>query len=131
MKPENIEFIALIEAAGWKDAHAAARLGLNRSAVSQYRSGKSKPGAQTLALLKMILANERPGALMAAAEVREEALAEWERRVVEDLRWLHKEDRERVLDVVRAMVKGLPKREPVSYSARSQKPAEKSKEAKL
>lgn len=115
MSPENVEFIALVKAAGWSPAEAARRLDLTRSATSRYMQGEIKPSAPVLKLLKLIIANEQPGALTSASQLNEEALAKWEREVVEDLRWLHVEDRERVINVMRVVIRGLPKREAVSY----------------
>lgn len=113
MRTENIEFFALMEAAGWSQAEAARRLELDPSVISQYKSDKVRPSAQTLSLLKLILSHERPGALTAAGSAREAALADWERKVVEDLRWLEPQDRDRVVDAIHALTKGLPKRAPV------------------
>lgn len=129
MKPESIEFFALLEAAGWTPAEAARRLDMDRSVISQYKSGSTRPSSQTLSLLKMILSNERPGALAAAVEIKDGSMAAWERRIVDDLRWLHKEDRERVLDVVRTMIRGLPKREPVTYGSSHTRPQKTSAES--
>lgn len=120
MEPENLEFIALLEAAQWRPAEAARRLHVSRATVSQYMSGRIRVGAPILELFKMIVANEQPGALTAAGEAREQALAEWERKVIEDLRWLHKEDREKVIIAMRAIVEALPKRDVVDYKLRTE-----------
>lgn len=113
VKPENKEFIALVNAAGWTPAEAARRLDLGRSSTSRFMTGEITPSPPVMKLLKLILANEMPRTLTAAQELREEAPAKWEREVIDELSELRLEDRDRVIDVMRTMVKGLPKREPV------------------
>lgn len=121
MRPENIEFLALLEASSWSQSEAARRLELNRATVSQYVHDTISPSAQVLALFKLILANEQPGALSASLKTNEEGgLSGWERRAIEDLRWLHKEDRDRVLNAMKALVAGLPRRAPVNYKINSE-----------
>ena len=54
-----------------------------------------------------------PGALAGAVQLREKnelEQSEWERKLFDELRGLHAEDRERVLNAVKAFVVGLPKR---------------------
>jgi transcriptional regulator with XRE-family HTH domain len=113
VRPENLEFIALLEASGWKPIDVARRLELSRGAISRYKSGDMKPSPQVLQLFKFILASEQPGALAPLA-LKEESLASWERKILDDLRWLHDADRAHVLKVIRTLIEGLPKREPVS-----------------
>lgn len=83
MRPESLEFFALIEAAGWNQAEAARRLELNPGTISQYK-GEVAPSVQTLKLLKMILANERPEALSSSYQLHdrpvESDLDLWRRR---------------------------------------------------
>jgi transcriptional regulator with XRE-family HTH domain len=109
MKPENKQFIALVNAAGWTPAEAARRLDLGRSSTSRFMSGEITPSPPVLKLLKLILATEMPGALTAAHALHEESLTPWEREIIEELRPLRLEDRNRVIDVMRTMIKGLPK----------------------
>ena len=116
MRPENIEFIALYEAAGWSKAETAKKLGdMDRSSIYKFLSGEVAPSAQTLKLFKLILANEKPGALSPAA-FKETASADWEEKIINDLRDLHVNDREAVLKVMRTMISTLPAREPISYT---------------
>jgi transcriptional regulator with XRE-family HTH domain len=115
VRPENIEFIALFEASGWKAIHAAQRLRVTRATLSRYLSGDIAPSAPVIELFKLILLTEKPGALTVAAEAHETKLETWERKAIEDLRWLHIEDRERVLNAMRAFIAGLPRRNPVRY----------------
>jgi transcriptional regulator with XRE-family HTH domain len=115
MDGENAEFIALLKASEWSQAEAARRLRLDRATVSRYMSGEVKPSAPVLELFKIILQTERPGVLTVATEMREQSFAEWERKVVEDLRWLHQADRDRVIKALKALVEGLPRREPTSF----------------
>jgi transcriptional regulator with XRE-family HTH domain len=119
VRKENLEFIAMMEASGMKAADLARRLELTPGAISQYKSGTTTPSAQVLSLFKIILMSEQPGALSA---LKEETLAHWERKILDDLRWLHQADRENVLAMLRTLIDRLPKRAPVSYKI---KPPEK------
>lgn len=116
MRQENIDFIALFEASGWSQAEASRQLDTSPPNISRYLSGAMPPHKTLLKLFKVLLANQKPGALAAAPSLKEDGLSEWERKVLDDLRWLHKEDRERVLKAMRAYMDGLPRREPLSYS---------------
>jgi len=118
MERENQEFFALLEAIGWSPAEAARRLFISPSNISQYKKGESRPSPTTMGLLKLILATEKPGSLTAALELSESALSKWEREVIEDLRWLHVDDRERVLNTIKAMIAGLPRREAANYKSK-------------
>lgn len=118
MRPENQEFIALFEASGWNQTQAAKRLYLEAPTISRYLNPDPKksiaPAKGTIEHFKMILASEKPGALSA---IRPETLANWERKVLDDLRALHECDRKAVLAVVHTMVHRMPKREAVDYDA--------------
>ena len=48
---------------------------------------------------------------MRVAAAREAALADWEKRIIDDLRYLREDDRERVLKAMRAILEALPKRD--------------------
>jgi transcriptional regulator with XRE-family HTH domain len=111
VKPENLEFIALFEASGWRQAEAARELKTTRATLSRCLSGDQVPSAPLIKLFELILANRQPGALTRNAAAREAALADWEKRIIDDLRYLREDDRERVLKAMRAILEALPKRE--------------------
>jgi hypothetical protein len=115
MSPENLDFIALFKASGWSQAEAARELETTGATISRCLSGDQVPSRPLTRLFKEILVSRNPGALRAAGQASEAALADWERRVIDDLRHLHEEDRERVLTAMRAITKALPRREPVKY----------------
>jgi hypothetical protein len=120
VRAENLKFIALLEASGWSKAEAARQLsGIDRATVGRYVSGQITPPPQILELFEFKLAAQRPGALTNATLLKEEGLAGWERKIFDDLRWLHKEDRERVLKVIRTMIDGLPRRQTLPTTDRS------------
>jgi transcriptional regulator with XRE-family HTH domain len=118
VREENIEFIALFEASGWTQAEVARQLHLDRSSVGKFLKGIVSPSGQTLKLFKLILADQKPEALTANDPPMAfiDGAGAWEEKVLGDLRDLHIEDRNRVLEVMRTMIRGLPKREPVKYS---------------
>lgn len=129
VRQENIDFIALFEASQWSQAECARRLKTTPATISRYLTQEPEkqimPSPGTIELFKFILASERPGALTAASATgtaREESLADWERKVVEDLRWLHKDDRRRVLVAIKAIVEALPKRPPINYNSGKKPP---------
>lgn len=111
MTREIEEFQALFKSSGWSPADTARRLETTPASISRYLAGTLSPKRSVIALFKLILATEQPGALVASNALNEETLSDWERHAIEDLRWLHKEDRQRALKVLRAFVEGLPRRE--------------------
>ena len=114
MRQENIDFIALYEASGWSEAEAARHLETTRASVNRWLTGELTPKKGWIKLFKLILAEQNPGALTAASRIPEEdRLAEWERKILEDLRWLQDEDRQRVLKAMKALMDGLPRKAPV------------------
>ncbi len=119
MTTEQQEFIALWKASGWTKAEAARQLDLSRSAVGRFVEGKISPSIQTLKLFKLILAAEKPGALTGAVLHEEYEQTEWEKKILRALRPLHREDRDRVLRTITAMIEGLPQRPTVEYPSLS------------
>ena len=112
MKPENLEFIALFEASGWRQAEAARELKTTRATLSRCLSGDQVPSAPLIELFRLTLANRKPGALTRrGVAARVEVLADWEKRIIDDLRYLREDDRERVLKAMRAILEALPKRD--------------------
>ena len=106
----------------------ARRLELTSSSVSRYCKGVDQPTKQTLRLFKIILSSEQPDILgpanMALREVTGPQPADWERKLLDGLRPLHIEDRNRIIKAINALIDGLPQRQPISY--RSQKPVSSS-----
>lgn len=115
------EFKELLEGSGWSQAEAARRLELQPPSISRYCKGVEQPSRQTLRLFKIILSNEQPEILgPARLELRDDStMAEWERKLLDDLRPLHVGDRNRVINAVSALIHGLPKRQPISYKLTS------------
>ena len=112
MNQENLEFIALFKASGWSQPEAAKRLWKNRATINRYLNGKIVPEKTVLALMKSILSEEHPEKLTA---LKETSRSDWEDKLLRDLRPLHKDDRERVLKTIQAMIHGLPVRPPIHY----------------
>lgn len=105
---ENAEFAALFNLSGWSQAEAARRLGVDRGTVSRYLAEDQEksiaPSRPVVELFKAILVHERP-----AAMVPNDPLSDIEKSVIDQLRSLSEEDRERVVNALRAMTKGLPR----------------------
>lgn len=119
MRTENAEFISLWEASGWTKAETARRLDLSRSAIGKFVEGTTMPSVQTLRLFKFVLASERPGALTGTLKGAGMELADWERKLFDELRGLAAEDRERVLNAVKAFAAGLPRNPAAAPAERS------------
>ena len=105
MDPKTEEFINLSRMAGWSQAEVARRLHITPGAVSQLFSGRTRPRAATLNLLKMIVAKEMPEVLAAHESTRSGSLAGWESQLLEELRRLPTADRDRVLTGFHQMIK--------------------------
>lgn len=106
MDPKAQEFVRLIAAAGWSQAEAARRLNITPGAVSQICSGRTRPRAATLNLLKLILVHEKRQGL-ALRESAGPAPRQWERQLLEDLRRLPEPQRERLLAVIKDMIRAM------------------------
>jgi hypothetical protein len=48
---------------------------------------------------------------------------DWERKTIEDLRWLHKDDRAQVIAVMKAMIENMPKRPAIKYDSKGKTPS--------
>jgi transcriptional regulator with XRE-family HTH domain len=121
---ENIEFKELLAASGWTQAEAARKLFLQPPSISQYVNGSNRPSRQVLELFKLAIVSYNPGALFPSGNNRERSfhLAEWEAKLIEELRWLQEDDRDRVLKAIKALTRGLPKRERAPISRREKAP---------
>lgn len=107
------EFLALLQASGWSASEAARRLHLDRSNISQYKSGGS-PSKQTLELFKLILAQEKPEAIGPShMQLRDVPL-----HAVDDMVHAVEELREKFLAVERC-AKRLKPAKPTSSKSRS------------
>jgi len=120
---ENISYAATVAAVGEADAAA-----LKHLTLAIYKAAAKHAESRGLILAdtkfefgmvdgELILADEVPGALTGATQLQENemGLSEWEAELLGELRLLHTEDRQRVLNAVKAFVAGLPKREPMKY----------------
>jgi transcriptional regulator with XRE-family HTH domain len=102
--PKSEEFARLIAMTGWTQAEVARRLQITPGAVSQLCSGKTRPHARTLNLLKLIIAHEMPDALRLHESQRSAALGPWESELLEGLRRLRASDRERLLPIFHQLI---------------------------
>jgi transcriptional regulator with XRE-family HTH domain len=118
MAPETVEFIGLQKVSGWNASEVARRLRTSRATVSRYLSGKLPVPRNMIDLLKFLIADANPEALAAREELRETNAEEWERKTIEDLRWLHKDDRAQVIAVIKAMIQNMPKRGQIKYDSK-------------
>lgn len=91
-----------MEKCGWSQAEVARRLHMTRGGVSQIVGGSVRPSYQTLALLKRIVAEEKPEVLAQAAN-EGAALSEEEQAVIAELRGLAPESRKLVIGAIRGM----------------------------
>ena len=107
--PKSEEFARLIAMTGWTQAEVARLLQITPGAVSQLCSGTTRPHARTLNLLKLIVAQKKPGALRLHESQRSAALAPWESELLEGLRRLRASDRERLLSMFHQLIGMVPK----------------------
>lgn len=108
MRPENADFAALLKLSGWTQIEAARRFDVEQPTVSRWVNDKDPAPRAVVDLFKFILAHEKPEAIQPGS-LRDEELAAWETKLLNDLRWLRPNDREQVLAVIRTMVSGMPK----------------------
>jgi transcriptional regulator with XRE-family HTH domain len=105
--PKTEEFVRLIGAAHWTQAEAARRLQMTPGAVSQICSGRTRPRASTLNLLKMIMGAEHPEILSQHERNRATGLAPWESELLDSLRRLPEAKRERLLPAFKELIKAM------------------------
>lgn len=124
MSPETVEFIGLLKVSRWNAAEVARRLHTTRATVSRYLSGKIPVPRGVMELFKFVIAAERPGALAAVdTALKETGVEDWERKTIEELRWLHKDDRAQVIAVMKTMIENMPKRPPIKYDSKGKTPS--------
>ena len=114
MRPENTEFLALFKLSGWTQVQAAKRFHCSQAVISRWLNNVDPADKKAIDLFKFILSHEQPDKL-SPFTLKEEGLAHWEKKILDDLRWLHQADRENVLAMLRTLIDRLPKREPVNY----------------
>lgn len=105
MNDENVEFRRLLKVSGWRQARAAAELGLSTGTVSQYVSDKTIPSITVLRLFGALigesvrLPGETPSA-QGAPFVREK----WEDELVSAIRLIPADRRKHVADSIRVVL---------------------------
>jgi len=104
MAQKSNEFVRLLTAAGWSQAEAARRLQITPGAVSQICSGRTQPRSATLNLFKLLIGKDNPKALAEHESSEWQALAPWEKELLQNLRPLQEKERERLLGAVRQML---------------------------
>jgi hypothetical protein len=117
MHAAKAEFKRLLEIMGWSQTEAARRLRKTPSAINHLvnPAHPNKPDQTTLALLKLIIARERPGLINAQSCELEEAptgakpdatrLGSREREIIGSMRQLPPGEQERVYAVVKALLR--------------------------
>jgi transcriptional regulator with XRE-family HTH domain len=108
MPPKAHEFARLLAVVGWSQAEASRRLQITPGAVSQICSGKTQPRASTLNLLRLMVARENPKALAMHQAERWRALEQWEKDLLDDLRQLPDQHRQRLLPIFKQMIRAMP-----------------------
>lgn len=114
----NDQFVSLLAASGWHQARAARELGLTTATVSRYVSGKQTPSLPVLKLFASILGSSLTiygGDGDPAAPMRDGPrwLSDWEENVLNQLRRLEPENRQRVVHCISELIDCM--RPPVSY----------------
>ncbi len=113
MHPANREFLGLMKAAGWSQAETARKLALTRGGVNGIVKGRTKPSQGTLKLFKLILASEQPEAVSASDlqfKERSSPVESWAEDLIDNLRELSEEDREKMLSAFQYMLATIPAR---------------------
>jgi transcriptional regulator with XRE-family HTH domain len=97
------EFAALLGATGWSQAEAARKLQITRGAISQIMSGRTRPRASTLNLLRLLARDDGLGSgpVQSSPELRE-----WERKLLAELRGMPSERRQLTLGLIKQMSSG-------------------------
>ena len=122
MDASKEEFKRLLELSGWSQTEAAGKLGKTPSAINHLLNPDhpNKPQETTLRLMKLLIARERGGLRnernaesKAAVAVRETTLlSARELGLIDRLRALAREERERIYAVIDTMLETAPKAKP-------------------
>jgi plasmid maintenance system antidote protein VapI len=119
MDPEKAEFKRLIELMGWSQTEAARRLRKTPAAINHLVNPDhpNKPTQTMMQLFKLIIASERPDLInpqtfelketYARAKREVPGLSARERALVEKVKELPPEDREKVYAIIIALLKSM------------------------
>lgn len=118
---EAREFVELLTASGWSQSEAARRLFITAPHVNQIVNGSAQPSRPLIQLFKLTIMGEKPELITAVHKLSNEAKREitlkeefrhpsWEDDVLRELRPLGPEDRAKVIDALRAVIRIVPKR---------------------
>jgi len=99
------QFRKLVKAAGWSQAKVARRLQITPGAVSQLCSGRVRPRASTLELLRLVIEEEKRLKLSDHAALAK--LKPWETQLLELMGRLPKPRRDWVLAGFKALIKAF------------------------
>lgn len=107
LDPRTAEFVRLLKVAGWSQAETARQLRITPGAVSQICSGRTRPRAATLNLLKLLVEKKDPTGLKAYERQRSHSLAPWENDMLDSLRRLPEAQRASLISVMQAAVRAV------------------------
>jgi transcriptional regulator with XRE-family HTH domain len=116
LSKEAREFVDLINAAGWSQSEAGRQLMVTPSFINQIVNGTAQPSRAVLQLLKLTIAANHPELIKAPRQLGEIELREqfhrpdWEENILGQLRPLSEDERSKVVDVMEAALKLVPKR---------------------
>jgi transcriptional regulator with XRE-family HTH domain len=126
MHPLKKEFIEMFEASGWSQADIARKLELTPGGVSSIIKGDHIPSMTTVKLFRLILLGEKPDVRFPTHQSKASVLKDdgivssrpsgWENEVIKELDDLAPDDRSKVIDALKAIVKIVPKRRPTRSS---------------
>jgi transcriptional regulator with XRE-family HTH domain len=112
MSPEAQEFVKLMRVMGWNQSETARQLRVTSSFVNQICNGKAEPSAAVLQLLRLTVANEKPGAVTAkyvkevpARRGRPPIQPEWARNMIKELSRIEDPERAKLVQRLRHMIK--------------------------
>lgn len=101
MNAANVEFRRLLQASGWRQARAAAALGLSTGTVSQYVHDKTVPSLTVLRLLAALIGESVRIRGETPAPPGQPAIREiWEEELMVTIRKVAPERRRRVVEAV-------------------------------
>jgi hypothetical protein len=98
----------MMEVMGWNQTETARHLHMTPSAVNHIINPNhpTRPSLTTIQLFKLLLARDKPDSInVRTMQIKEEAIGAEERNIIEELRQLPRNERERVLAVMRTMIR--------------------------
>lgn len=113
MSPAAQEFVKLMRVMSWNQSETARQLRVTSSFVNQIANGKAEPSASVLHCLRLVVQNEKPGAVSQAKFAKDAVtrrgrppiVPEWARGLIADLAKLDENDRSRVLAKMKPLVR--------------------------